>query len=83
MNLFLKTSPLASDQIGFSKKYIKNDGIEKGIGMIAGQQERALFFQYCPVVDNDLPAKDHHGQPDNYFEKAIEQLNNFGEYSKI
>ena len=41
--------------------------------MIRGQKEWASFLKDCLVVDNDLPAKDLHCKPDNYFNDSVKQ----------
>ena len=59
------------------KKNVKDYGIEEWIGMIRCQEERATFFKHHPVVDNDLPAKDLHRKPDNYFKHPVKQTLKF------
>ena len=41
--------------------------------MIRSQTEWATILQDCLIVDNDLPAKDLHGKPDNYFNDPVQQ----------
>ena len=50
---------------------------KKELGWLEASRRGPCFFKHSPVINDDLPAKDLHGQADNYFEKtdrAIDKL---------
>lgn len=64
------------------KERIQDDRIEKGIGVVCGQQYRTPDLQRFRVGDHDLSAEYADGQPGSEFKEPVEQIGFSGEYRK-
>ena len=56
------------------KKYIQDNGIEEGVGMITGKQQGPFFRQHFRFGNDDTPAEYIHGGPNKNFEEPVEQI---------
>ena len=74
MEWFFKNVTTSEGPNWLFKKYIQDNGIEEGVGMITGKQQGAFFRQHFRFGNDDAPAEDIHGGPNENFEKPVEQM---------